>query len=217
MVCIASGPSLSEEQIRLTRAARERDACRVIAINDNYLIAPWADLCYFADAHWYHWHAEGLAKSWPWARFTAQDVRAAWAAFEGQRVTIEHPGAIDRPDVLVLKKQGSEGFQDDPRGVTTGRNGGYQALQIAVKAGGNPIALLGYDMKRGRTTHAHNGHPRGAQDSDFRTFLHRFTSIQRPIEALGVRVVNCSRDTALNAFEKVDLASVLAAKTAALV
>jgi hypothetical protein len=69
VVCIAGGPSLTKEQLELVRAARERDAVRVIVINDAYLIAPWADVLYFADARWAKWHVQGVDKSWPWVKF----------------------------------------------------------------------------------------------------------------------------------------------------
>jgi hypothetical protein len=57
VVCIGGGPSLTLEQIEAIP-----EGCPVIAINDAYLWAPSADVCYFADSRWWEWHTKGIAK-----------------------------------------------------------------------------------------------------------------------------------------------------------
>ena len=50
-VVVASGPSLTAEDVDY---CRERAA--VIVVNDNYKLAPWADVLYAADPEWWDLH-----------------------------------------------------------------------------------------------------------------------------------------------------------------
>ena len=47
-VCIASGPSLTQADVDYVRGK-----ARVIVVNNGYLLAPWADVLYAADARWW--------------------------------------------------------------------------------------------------------------------------------------------------------------------
>mgnify|MGYP001617909464 CR=1 FL=1 len=46
---LGGGPSLTLGQCETVRVA----GCRVIAVNNAYELAPWADILYFADRHWW--------------------------------------------------------------------------------------------------------------------------------------------------------------------
>lgn len=206
VICIASGPSLSEEQLERVKRAREADAVRVIVVNDVYLVAPWADVLYFADHRWWQWHKDGVAKSWPWARFTRDEVRKAFAEFKGQKVTIKHQPMATDLEVLALLNDGPEGLSEKPEGIRTGSNSGYQALNIAVLSGGNPIILLGYDMRfQGSRTHSHCGHQVKMHESAYKSYARKFLTIERPLGKLGVKVLNCTPGSALESFTKADL------------
>ncbi len=210
VVCIASGPSLSKDQLEQVRLAREADAVRVIVVNDNYLVAPWADVLYFADHRWWEWHRSGIAKSWGWVSFTAEQVKKALASFAGQKVTIKHPTMANGPDIFSLDNDGSDGLSEKPTGIRTGSNSGYQALNIAVLAGGNPILLLGYDMSfPGGRSHAHNGHPVKMGQDVYLGFAKNFVSMKSTLDKLGVRVVNCTAGSSITAFQFGDLAAEL--------
>lgn len=201
VVCIASGPSLTKEQLERVRVARENDAVRVIVVNENYLVAPWADVLYFADFRWWKWHTDGVERSWAWAKFNAQEVRKAFAGFKGQKVTIKHNPMAEDPEVLVLENDGPEGLSEKPTGIRTGSNSGYQALNIAVHSGGDPILLLGYDMRfQGNKSHAHSGHAIKMHESSYKGYAQRFTTMRRPLEQRGIKVINCSPGSAIKSF-----------------
>lgn len=210
-ICIGGGPSLTQEDLELTRRSR------VIAINDAYLIAPWADICYFADAQWWKWHTDGIKKSWPWASFTAEQQRESFKTFAGQKVTIDATGRmIPAPEVFMLHndsmdRQDTGGLSERPNALRTGSNSGYQSVNLAVLAGAKRILLLGYDMKfSGGRTHSHNGHPtKGAEDS-YTRWAKNFDSMRPHLHKLGVEVINCSPDSVITAFKRGDIASVLA-------
>ena len=50
VVCIASGPSLTQDQVDQVKGLN------TIAINDAYKLAPWANILYACDYQWWDWH-----------------------------------------------------------------------------------------------------------------------------------------------------------------
>lgn len=201
VVCIGGGPSLTQEQVDFVRGK-----ARVIAINSAYLRAPWADVLYFADGpdRWYGWHCD----------------RAEFQAFAGEKVTIEAcmPGLQDKgtpherkrvPDtsVHILKNLGVEGLSGDQCGLFNGRNSGYQAINLAVLAGALRIVLLGYDMRHqgGRDHWEGGGHPIATPEAELKYYAKRFATLEQPLKALGVEVVNASPGSALDVFPRIPL------------
>lgn len=210
VVCIGGGPSLTQRQLALIQRAREADAVRVIVINDQYLVAPWADLLYFADSKWYDWHAGGIEKSWPWVKFSADEVRQAFEGFAGEKVTIRR---FHKPDqfhaepkyplaVSRLANLGDVRLSELAEGIHTGRNGGYQAMNIATLSGGRPILLVAYDMRfEGKRSHSHNGHPEKLSESAYSgTYARQFHTAESQLNAARIRVVNCTPGSKLACF-----------------
>jgi hypothetical protein len=168
----------------------------VIAVNDAYLIAPWAEVLYFSDARWHEWHRE----------------RAEFKAFAGQKVSIEGTGArVDDADVYMLHVgYPDRGLSRDPGALATGGNSGYQAIGLAVLAGVERIVLLGFDMKAVGDRHNwHTGRPVKPHRSVYPLMLRAFGTLPRPLAALGVEVLNATPDSALDCFPRVALESVL--------
>lgn len=210
VVCIAGGPSLTEQQLGLVQRAREADAVRVIVVNDQYLVAPWADVLYFADNRWYEWHRNGVEKSWPWAKFSAENVKRAFDAFPGEKVTIrlfqdqaqikqeqKYPDTVSR-----LANLGCERLSERQDGIHTGKNGGYQVMNIAALSGGNPILLVAYDMCfQGQRSHSHNGHPERHAEAIYTSMYAKlFHTAEAQLNAMGVRVVNCAPNSKIRCF-----------------
>lgn len=108
--------------------------------------------------------------------------------------------------------QNGTGLSLDPEYLVTGSNSGYQALNLAVLAGAKKIILIGYDghvPKRGEKTHWFGDHPRREPDAVFPLYVKSFKSGAEAIKAAGVRVINCSPGSAIDAFEKMDIADAL--------
>lgn len=184
VVCLGTGPSLT---------AADVDACRgrakVIAINDAYRLAPWADVLYACDYKWWGWH-----KGVP--------------SFSGLKYALTAPAA-QWPGVQVLRNLGVDGLSMEPTGLRNGRNSGYQAINLAVLLGATRVLLLGYDMQADKTRdHFFGRHPDHTKPP-FSVCLARFTTLVKPLAALGVEVINCSRQTALTAFPRRPLEEVL--------
>lgn len=182
---IGGGPSLTSADVEAVRGTG-----RVIAINNAYLLAPWADVLYAADAKWIDdWH-QGVP------------------SFTGPKYSIEgglRP-ATTRPDWQMLRNTGFLGLEHEPTGLRTGFNSGYQAINLAVHLGATRIRLLGYDMALAHDGRSHwfGAHPDHGT-SPYLQMREAFQSLISPLAELGIDVVNCSRQTALTAFPCVSL------------
>jgi hypothetical protein len=219
-VVIGGGPSLTQEQVATVYTAHCLDNVRVIAVNDAYLWAPWADVSFFADASWWTQHHAGVAK--PMLRLSAEHIRARFAAFCGQKCSIESQvGNITDDAVHILRNARTDpkgigihamGLSLDPGALITGRNSGWQATNLAVLAGANPIILLGIDAqiaKDGRT-HWSGGHREPTAQECYEWYKRSFHAAETELKAAGVTVINCSPHSAVDAFPKMDIAEALA-------
>jgi len=191
---LGGGPSLSVDQVAQVCAS----GCRVIAVNNAYAIAPFADMLYFCDHDWWREHAE----------------RAAYREFAGIKVTLENPKVVKaEPAVRSLQNLGRTGLCAERHGLHTGQNGGYQAINLAVHLGAKRIVLLGFDMKvsaDGRFNW-HSGHRRkGSPDQYARLMLPKFPTLLGPLAARGVEVLNATPGSALKCFREVSLQAALA-------
>jgi len=188
MAIIASGPSLTQEQVDLVMELP------TIAVNDAYKLAPWADILYACDAKWWNWHNP---------EFAGRKVGLKWNAITG---SYHANWAEDiHPDVWALASTGTEGLEDCPNGLKTGANSGYQAINLAVHLGAKRILLLGFDMQAvDGKNHWFGEHPDGVSPPYDNMLLH-FPSIVEPLKKRGVEVINCSPDSILDVFPKMPL------------
>lgn len=207
VVILGGGPSLTKEQFFRVGIARKEDRIRVIAVNDSYLLAPWADVAYAADSHWHRWHTEGIEKAS--LGLGAEAVREAWASFAGEKCTIQNSGANvtdDRVHMMRNKHHPNRGngLSLDPRCIVTGWNSGFQALNLAVLAGAKRILLLGFDGKPGENGrgHWHDEHPRPTPDAAYPLYRQAMSSAENTLAELGVEVFNCSPGSAIDSFPK---------------
>lgn len=197
---LGGGPSLTPEQIECLRARREesRNAARVIALNTQLQLAPWADLHFFVDSKWWRWHCGA-----EWYR-----------GFAGVRVTLENPKICARePGIRALKNYGLEpGLCRVRDGVHTGNNAGYMAINFAVHLGARRILLLGFDMRpvQGRT-HWFGDHPSPTDPGVYaKDMLPAFATLVKPLKQAKVEVLNCTPGSALSCFPSMGLEQALA-------
>lgn len=215
VVLIGGGPSLTQEQVALAHEAHKAGRIKCIAINDAYLWAPWADVSYFADSSWWKEHTNGVAK--PLIKLSAQQVRERFSAFAGQKCSIQNSGAnVADEAVHILRNKDHPhhgvGLSYIAGSLVTGRNGGFQALNLSILAGGKVDILLGYDGapdKKGRS-HWSGGHSRPTPQDAYEHYRAAFTAAEGAIKKLGVRVINCSPGSEINSFEKMTLEEALA-------
>lgn len=188
-VCIAGGPSLTIAQVE---ACRERECAgskvRVIAINDAYRLADFADVLYFCDDKWWQWHNKKLA------------------GWKGLIVRMDG-GLYNFGDarLKVMKNVDTGGLCEARDGLNTGRNSGYQAINLAVHLGARRILLLGYDMQaplvNGKPkNHWFGDHPGGTSPGVYTDMLPWFDTLVKPLAKLGIEILNCTPGSALRSF-----------------
>lgn len=185
--CLASGPSMCREDAEAVRGFG-----RVIAINNTVELAPSADVLYSCDGSW--WRHYGEQYRW----------------FKGRRIGLRRntlPAWVEG-----IPYRAADGLGRDV--VHTGNNSGYQAINLAYLHGATTIVLVGYDMQHtGGKRHWHGDHPAGLGNfSPGMPELCRpkFQGLARDLDEEGVRVINCTRATALTCFQRMPLAEALA-------
>lgn len=212
VVLIGGGPSLTQEQLDLVEIAHSRKRVRCIAVNNAFLRAPYADVCYFADSHFWKWMTEGIQVK----DFPAEEVRRRFALFQGQKCSIQNSGAnVTDEAVHILRNkhfpQHGDGLSCEPTALVTGRHSGFQALNLSVLAGALKVLLVGYDAKRSQDGRSHwfGEHPRVTPNDGFSAQCRSFSKALPAIKASGVTVLNCTPGSAIDAFPKVSLSDAL--------
>lgn len=186
---IASGPSLTTEDVNAIQGQK------VIAINDNYLLAPWAAVLYACDGCWWDWH----------------QARSELKAFKGRKIT-QDKDAAQRYGLDYIESRDAPGLSRDPQYIHKGSNSGIQAINLACHFGARRIALLGYDMQATNDkAHWFGDHPNG-----FRSHWHRWLPLYQRVaddaQKMGIEIINVSRETALTCFPRQPLSSLLPAR-----
>lgn len=59
-VVLATGASLSPEQVALVKIAHDEDRCKAVAVSNTYQLAPWADAMVSNDMKWWRQYPDAL-------------------------------------------------------------------------------------------------------------------------------------------------------------
>ena len=196
--CLASGPSQCQEDIDAVRGRG-----RVVAINSQIFDAPWADMLFFSDHSWIKYYGDPDRSP-----RTAQVLKR----YRGELWSTDS-NSVDYGATYIEREEG-EGL--GRKGIRTGCNSGYQVLNLLwLKKSAKTIVLLGYDMQHtGGKHHNHADHPQplGNFAQGMPSLCQRkFPALAADLQAEGVRVINCTRDTALRCFERMPLSKALSA------
>lgn len=177
-VAIASGASLTKDDVDYCKGK----SAKVCVINDNYRLAPWADLLYACDREWWDYHKP---------------------EFSGQKWTCNEEASRIHGLNLVNGMKGKELNTNYPY-INYGGNSGFQLLNLLLHTGVNRILMLGYDFQFTNGQHHWFGsHPFPLHN------MHSWSSRVRMMDALsgqfkkyGVKVINCTRETAITGFDR---------------
>ncbi len=194
-VLIAGGPSLTRSDARHRLGA---PGIVHLAINDAYRLIPEAALLYACDYRWWGWHHAHLG------------------GFQGIKVTTDRRAGREFTDLKWVEGRHQPGLSPDPAWIHYGQNSGYQALNLAFHLGATRIVLLGYDLQRAASgeTHWFGNHP-DPHVSAYAAWIPNFRPLARDLKARGVEVINCSPETALDAFPRQSLTEALPSTTPA--
>jgi len=185
---------LSASDVSLVGAARRACNLRVIAINDTYALAPWADVLYAPDEKWWGWHGDHVSR-----------------VYHGLKYTLATDGPAEAAGALRLNFRSGGGLTDDPTTVMTGGHSGPQAINLSVHLGAARVVLLGYDLQAAPSNgsdHYFGAHP-DCSRVPYESQRDVYTSLVAPLHAQGITIVNATRATAITAIPRVRLEDVL--------
>ncbi len=203
-VCMASGPSLTVEDVELVKNQRQHGAqiVHTIAINDCGLArrlplaAPWADILYAADAKWWRAHQPEF-----------MDLRVSG---ELVRPVKNKDGRFTEVPTRPLKMLArGEPMPRTPGSVVSGNHSGFQALGLALSLGAVRILLLGYDCGpvAGKKYAHEDRNPAFKTESPHHTWLPAYAQV--PGRWPKVEIINCSADSVIQVFQKRPLREVI--------
>lgn len=187
-ICIASGPSLTQEDVDYCRGRG-----RVYVIKESALAAPWADVMYAADQDWW------------------DNNKERWQGFSGERWTCSEDAAR-RHGLNHIKIKPELLWSDSPGIIASGGNSGFQAINLAALQMPElkQIILLGYDFGYNPALQAKHWweevHPRKSRESNYKQWCKRMADAAPHIP---VPVLNATRETALTCFPRVNLKEVI--------
>lgn len=196
-IVAAPGPSLTEDVAALCRGER------VIAVNDAYRLLPFADVTYACDLAWWDVHRLNLLAGEKWTSHSMSpknDKRAV----------------ADQWGLQVIEGRDAPGFSRDPAVIHYGNNSGYQAVNLAILFGADPIVLVGFDMREVEgKSHFFGRHKAPLRDhAQFGIWCSKFA---KAAEKLGPapRIINATPGSALTCFPLMPLAEALNERIAA--
>lgn len=213
-ICVASGPSLSAEQVDLVKAA-QRYGWRVFVANSTWEKLPDADVLFGADRpFWNAFHHE-IAAGFHGECWTGE----SGASKEYGLQYIEAKSEIDQRTGI------KGGLSRDPRYMRHGGNSGAHTVALAYAMGAEVIVLVGFDMQHtggtvnrdgiliGGPIHHHGPHVRdrlaNPQPAALAGWAERMAVTARDLADAGVTVINCTAETALRCFPRANLAETL--------
>ena len=192
VVIAASGPSQRVEDLQFARGRAP-----VVAINNTWEIARWADMLYFCDRSWW------LCEEPGYGQHALREFPGLLVTANSKIPEAHHLPIISVNDALCTGSQ-----------FGGGGSSAFQALNIAVLWGADRILLTGVDCQH-PGDHHHGPHTQKnaagtkpiaqARQQTVGIWLKSFGELAPLLKARGVEVINCSRVTALTAFPRMTI------------
>lgn len=192
-VIVATGPSVTLEQVRTALLARQLGKCHIMGISDTYSIfGDNLDHLYSCDPTWWDYHIKWVS--------SVNTVKWTQDKTSARAYNLRHiPGG------------NGDGLSTKANFIHFGSNSGFQALNLAYLIGYRRMLLLGYDMKKHQgKTHFFGDHPgKLNRNSSYTNFTKRFDPVARQQQGLKFKVINCAPGSALTCFEKMSIEDAL--------
>lgn len=199
LVCIATGPSVTAEQVQV---ARDK-GFELYACNNAIFLAPDAALLYAVNFQWWL-HYYDQVKDLPCEKWTTNQ-------FASERFGLRHIHERHRP-----------GLSMNPDVIHHGHGSGYSLVSMAWRARPDRIVLLGYDLKYANDYDPQNRNPGSSPRHFFGEYpasMQHWPSVKvkkgihvelldlyRSIAAQNVvEVINSTPDSALDCFPNVPI------------
>lgn len=156
-----------------------------IVTNTTFRLCPWAHVLMAFDARWWH-----------------QYVKEVRTVFDGHLVACSNG----------CKPYKVHSFNKESWFRHFG-NSGAAAISLAICGGAKRVLMLGYDcQKTGGKVHWHGDHPAPLGNArSIANWPKQFKNVSKFAVEMRVNVINCSRETALACFPRVELSEALSA------
>lgn len=169
VVCVASGPSVSKEEIERVREWHERKRGIVIAVNTSFLAVPWADAVYAMDKKWWMFYSELLDKHFRGLRI-------------GRHEMIQRYSVIKLHDFNAYNNSGAGAISLAARA----------GARRVVLLGYNLCHAHGQ-------VHHHGDHPRGLGNArSVGSWPRAFSELRQHLDRMGVEYFNSTRNSLLD-------------------
>lgn len=192
-IILGTGPSLTRSDVELCRDSGHT----VIAVNDAYALAPWADILWAGDKKWWQWHYDDISH-----------------AFKGRMLTIGK--GVEYAGVEFVPSKAGMFLNFDPeRPIRQGYNSCFAAMNWAILQGARRIVFLGLDCKVNKNqSHYFGDHPDGKR-SPYHLFIKAFEEAAKQLVDTDIEVINASPDSAVTCFRQMTIRQALNASTTA--
>lgn len=207
-VLIATGPSLTDDQLSFIKQHHDAGNCRVFTINNVYQRVPWTDVHLSCDFPWWRWYGSRDKEL-----LTLPCPKYTW-----------HPDIADKFNINYIKGAIKDGLSEDPSIIHINHGSGPMMINLALHYGVKKLLLIGHDMK-----YAPDYKPRQKQPGS--TPRHYFSEYPGPLQhwpsskigltkpgvldglievydkmvpqlnKLGMKIVNCTPGSALKTFK----------------
>ena len=189
---VASGPSVKKDEV-----ASLKGRLPVLAIKENYDLAPWCEVVYGCDAAWWK-NRRGLPD------------------YRGLKVAGAQELKYHFKDIKILELEKYDDFirLETPGTVGAGGNSGFQAVNLVAQFGAKKILMIGFDMDH-RTRYPHwygrnNGPGRTNPDHfNYDRWRKAFTQSSAILHDAGIEVINASLKSTLKCFKMMSVGETL--------
>lgn len=184
-IIIASGPSASTVDLSSVQGK-----VKVIAINESWRLAPWADILYSCDdAFW--------------------KTKKGVPEFKGMKVSQDRRACARYSEIKYIPcDRTSEDLIFDKYAVGWGGNSGFHSINMAAHFNPKTIILVGFDMQLTGGIHWHGRHPFHMNNPTAKNVdrWRRVVDAAAPVlKARGIHAVNLSHESALVNYPKMSL------------
>jgi len=194
IACIATGPSLTQQQVD---TARDK-GFELFCCNNSIFLAPDAALLYAVNFAWWQWYYHDVkdfpCEKWSTSRQVAEKFGTNW----------------------IAEKMGY-GLSTDPDVIHHGHGSGFSLVSMAHKKGADRIVLLGYDLKYSKDYDGKARNPGSTPRHFFGEYpqpMQHWPSVHvkdgvhvellelyRDVAKQGlVEIINCTPDSAIDCF-----------------
>jgi len=206
-VLIATGPSITEEQLQLVKRHQELGNCKVFTMNNVYENVPWTDVHFACGGDWwglYYPRSKELQE--------LKGTKYTWYPELAKLYNLNYVSAIVK-----------DGLSVDPSVIHINHGSGPMSINLALHYGIKKLLLIGHDMKfaedydskkkkvGSKPRHYFNEYPKTLQHwpsckigvskpGVLDGLIETYEKMVPQLKTLDMEVVNCTPNSALKCF-----------------